>query len=352
MKMISILLWTSMVWICVCLTGCRAGSTFSGAFNGSKVTDENGFRMDYSALNQEEEAVLTFTTGDALQVEISNERGTVDVTIGADGAKPIYEGKALDNFSFVLKVSEAGDYRISVIGHNACGHTAFMKISSEVEGDSYDGIDQSAAYEVYQFALQQIAFEHVYPDGTDTEFDGASGFIEDNHFALCDVNNDGRDELIVQFVTAPMAGNMETIYSYNEQGGRLERIQAVFPAVTYYTNGLMRELWSHGSGMSGDDYWPYNLYRYNVQIDEYELVAAVDMWSKSAGAVDYNGNPYPEDVDVEQAGIVFILIQNGVTETIGKSEYEMWLSELMDGADEIQIPYQSLNEENIKKLSR
>lgn len=36
------------------------------------------------------------------------------------------------------------------------------------------------------------------------------------------INNDGVDELLVQVVTAPMAGNIETIYTYNETENVLE----------------------------------------------------------------------------------------------------------------------------------
>ena len=98
---------------CVCmlaamlflLTGCRTG----GVFDGSRVSDASGFRMEYSILNREESAGLNLTEGDRLQVSLSHTEGTVDVTVGMNG-------------------KEKGNYHISVSGHQAKGNIAFIRI--------------------------------------------------------------------------------------------------------------------------------------------------------------------------------------------------------------------------------
>lgn len=209
--------------------------------------------------------------------------------------------------------------------------------------------DLTAMYEAYQFGLQEIAFEHIYPDGTDTGFDGAFGYIEENQFALYDINGDGLEELIVQFVTAPVACNMETVYTYNEEENKLEAVLTVVPAATYYDNGIVKEPWAHGSGLAAEGYWPYNLYQRQSD-GSYKLIAEVNMWSREVDTVDYKGDPYPEDIDAENAGTVFILAREGVTETVSKSDYESWLQTVMGDAQAIQVPYQSLSEENIKAV--
>lgn len=335
--------------LCMALTGCHGGSTF----DGTKISDASSFRMNYSVLDQQEQASLELTAGDALQVSIAQEAGTVDVTVGIDGREPIYEGNGLTDMDFVLNISESGTYQITVTGHDACGSAAFAKVMKEpaAEPSQQNTPDKSAMYAAYQFVLQQIAFEHVYPDGTDTGFDSASGFIEDNHFAILDCNGDGLEELIVQFVTAPMAGNVETIYTYDAETDTVEALLTVFPAVSYYDNGLIKAEWSHGSGLEGDGYWPYSLYRYQGDTGTYEPVAEVSMWSKASSAVDYKGDLYPEDIDRENAGTVFILTRDGVTETVSKSDYEAWLSEVIGNAQPLPIPYQALSEENIDQVA-
>ena len=117
---------------CVCmlaamlflLTGCRTGSVF----DGSRVSDASGFRMEYSILNREESAGLNLTEGDRLQVSLSHTEGTVDVTVGMNGKEPIYRGNGQQNADFSLEIAETGNYHISVTGHQAKGNITFTRI--------------------------------------------------------------------------------------------------------------------------------------------------------------------------------------------------------------------------------
>ena len=122
---------------CVCilaamlflLTGCGTGSVF----DGSRATDASGFRMEYSILNREESADLSLTEGDRLRVFLSHTEGTADVTVGMDGNEPIYRGRGQQNAEFVLEIAEAGNYHISVSGHQAKGSVSFTRIPGETE---------------------------------------------------------------------------------------------------------------------------------------------------------------------------------------------------------------------------
>lgn len=178
MKHLLLVLMT--IILCVVLVGCHTGITF----NGNKISNADSFQMDYAVLNRQEWASLELTAGDAIMVSIAQESGTVDVIVGINEKEPVYEGNGLTNTSFTLNISEAGTYQITVTGHDACGSVDFTKVAAEsaVKAEQQTVPDQSAMYAAYQFVLQQIAFEHIYPDGADTGFDSASGFIEDNHF--------------------------------------------------------------------------------------------------------------------------------------------------------------------------
>ena len=111
------------------LTGCRTGSVF----DGSRVSDASGFRMEYSILNQEESADLTLREGDCLRVSLSHTEGTVDVTVGMNGKEPIYRGNGQQNAEFVLEILEKGNYHISVSGHQAKGNISFTRIPEKTE---------------------------------------------------------------------------------------------------------------------------------------------------------------------------------------------------------------------------
>ena len=43
----------------------------------------------------------------------------------------------------------------------------------------------------------------------------------------------------------------------------------------------------------------------------YEFTANVDAWDKTLSETDYEGNTYPEDVDKEGAGIVYLITEKG-----------------------------------------
>ena len=111
------------------LTGCGTGSVF----DGSRVSDASGFRMEYSILNQKESADLNLTEGDFLQVSMSHTEGYVDVTVQPEGKEPIYRGNGQQNADFVLEIVETGNYHISVSGHQAKGKITFTRIPGEQE---------------------------------------------------------------------------------------------------------------------------------------------------------------------------------------------------------------------------
>lgn len=128
-----ILTWNAAVLLLaavVLLTGC--GRT--GAFDGSRTSDESGFRMEYALLDREESAELTLSEGDRIQVSISHAAGNVDLTVGRDGEEPIYEGTGQENAEFILTVPEPGLYRISVTGHRAEGKVSFTCMPAEDGG--------------------------------------------------------------------------------------------------------------------------------------------------------------------------------------------------------------------------
>lgn len=216
---------------------------------------------------------------------------------------------------------------------------------------SVEPAEADSALAEYQAALRQIVSEHIYPDGTDTGFDSSFGSMEDNQFALCDVNGDGVDELIVRFTTAPMAGNAETVYTFQQADGTLEQIFTASPNLTYYANGIIKEDWSHGSELAAEGYWPYTLYQYDATDGSFQELAQVNMWSKAVADVDFKGDPYPDEIDTEGAGTVFILGIADEVKTVSKSDYEQWLTDTMGDPSELNIPYQALSEENIKALN-
>ena len=115
--------------ICLLLSGCGEKSTF----DGSRTSDETGFRMEYIILDKEESAEMKLTEGDQIQVHISHIAGNVDVIFGQNGEEPIYKGTGQENADFILTIPKSGSYQISVTGHRAKGEISFTCIPLKEE---------------------------------------------------------------------------------------------------------------------------------------------------------------------------------------------------------------------------
>ena len=114
---------------CLLLSGCGGKSTF----DGSRTSDETGFRMEYRILDKEESAEMKLTEGDRIQVHISHTSGNVDVIVGENGEELIYKGTEQENADFILTIPKTGCYHISVTGHRAKGEISFTCIPLKEE---------------------------------------------------------------------------------------------------------------------------------------------------------------------------------------------------------------------------
>ena len=106
------------------LTGCGTSSVF----DGSRISNASEFRMEYSVLDREETAELGLKAGDQVRVTLSHSKGSVDVIVLLEGKELIYQGNGQQNAGFILEITEAGNYHISVSGHQAKGNVSFTRI--------------------------------------------------------------------------------------------------------------------------------------------------------------------------------------------------------------------------------
>lgn len=145
------------------------------------------------------------------------------------------------------------------------------------EEDAEKKYDESkkSQHVAYISALKDFYYEHSLPGVEDEPFEDLP--ISDNRFAVYDVDADGKEELIISYVTTYIAGMMELIYEYDEEMDTLIEQFREFPALTYYDNGVIKAEWSHNQGLAGE-FWPYSLYQYKEESDAYEMLAMVDAW--------------------------------------------------------------------------
>lgn len=188
------------------------------------------------------------------------------------------------------------------------------------------------------------------PEYEDSDF-------SNNRFAICDVNGDGRDELITQRHTGSSPSLHETVYDQN--GYPL--LDGHSGCITYYDNGYATVLWYRKPGLSGRGMWPYDLYRPYDSGNRfrYAHVARVDAWDKEIAYTYESFNPdnlgmltFPEDADKDGDGLVYYIIteKDGYAPDYGTpidyAEWVEWANAYM-GANVIEPTYIRLTEENL-----
>ena len=189
------------------------------------------------------------------------------------------------------------------------------------------------------------------PDGSKLDWTSSKGAAE-NHFAVTDIDGDGRQELLLFWTEAYMAGNQCVIYDYHD--GVLWKQGQFFPSLRFYDNAAIEEDWSHNQGWSGR-FWPHYAYRYNPQSDLYEQVGFVEGWDKRVVS-----EGFPDDIDADGDGLVYDVRPADADWTIGSRyelermmdgpAYEEWRQSYLNGSQEVEIGLIPLTEENIAAL--
>lgn len=212
--------------------------------------------------------------------------------------------------------------------------------------------------EAYAAALWELWNTGVFPDGSQADDFGSDEAMSGNQFALCDVDGDGAEELVIGYTDTYMAGMRGLVVAYDPYytGSALPlRVKfQEFPLFTFFENGALMVGASHNQGLAGEALWPYSLYCYSSVDDVYDRVAVVDAWDRSLAEVNYSGEPFPAEADKDGDGVVYYIQSSWLDEkaqAVDGDVYQNWLLEETGGGAEIQVPYQSLTQENIQALT-
>lgn len=210
---------------------------------------------------------------------------------------------------------------------------------------SEDG--EQTARQAYAKVLLNLLNDHVFPDGRSDNFD-SSYSMADNRFAVCDVDGDGREELVLEYVSTSVAAHRGLVMDYDPKEEKVRIQLDEYPAPAFFDNGAVLVHWSHNQGKGGA-FWPYSLYIYRPEQDSYSFVGSVDAWDSSIDTENY-----PKDVDTSKSGFVYYISSGASQEgaaPVDASDYQAWLDPYIGKADIIQVDFKSLTEENIRQIT-
>ena len=205
-------------------------------------------------------------------------------------------------------------------------------------------------YNAYTAALENLIQNHILPDGTDagTQY----GDMAENKFDVCDVDNDGREELLLFYSTTSEGGWAGFVLGYDTEIKKLQTELRESTLLKFYDNGIIKAKWGHNQRLGGD-FWPYSLYQYAPDSDSYVFVGMVDAWDKNYPGEDNHKDLFPSDIDKSGTGFVYYIMEDRQydnTHPVDESEYNEWINGYIGNASEIQIRYMDLTEENISQI--
>lgn len=197
----------------------------------------------------------------------------------------------------------------------------------------------------YSGALLTLLNDGVDPNGDPHDYQ--QGMPDGNKFAVYDVDRDGRPELLIEYTTSSMAGMFFGIYDYDFDSGRCVEELVCYPSMIIYDNGVITADESHNHSLA-ENFWPYTVYRYDAENDKCIIDVSVSAWEKEYTETDYNGQYYPDAIDVSGTGMVYYIEKENDAEglpPVDVSEYEAWRQSNING-NEVDISFNVINEDN------
>jgi len=245
---------------------------------------------------------------------------------------------------------------------------------SEEFHEEKGGAELPQPYARYMEILEQIMTEGHDSNGREYYWNEARNF-ENNCFAILDVDNDGRQELLFNFNESCMADMYEVVYEYDEEADILREELATWISTDYYSNGIVKVDASHNHGKDpeGRGVWPYMVYQYDEERDSYQLLYSVDSWDGQVieedfpDELDMDGDKLLYYVMVEEAGAVGNIsgtMSAGVSGSIQEDasagsgdmiifdweEYSAWAEELMPEWSRIHVSYHRMTEDFMERV--
>ena len=161
---------------------------------------------------------------------------------------------------FLTGCGKEGDKETTV------GQTTTQEIvqTSDATTSVISSDDSKARINAYKDALKSMKENLKTPDGMELGVPFESASVDDNTFGIDDIDNDGRDELIVNWENTYTAGMIQLIYEYNPENDTWNQEFLDYPGGQFYSNGVIFAYWSHNHGLG--EAWPFTIYEYNLSL--------------------------------------------------------------------------------------
>ena len=142
--------------------------------------------------------------------------------------------------------------------------------------------------------------------------------------AVADVDGDGTAELLFFIEGTCVRDSAEYVYRYSEEKNAFELEFEYSAGCNYYQNGVIKAKPLHSGFIYQDDFWPYSVFQYDENKNEFVLTASVEEIPKAPE----NPDNFPEEYDKDGDGKVYIISQGESVKYLDEQEYLAWKKQI------------------------
>ena len=142
--------------------------------------------------------------------------------------------------------------------------------------------------------------------------------------AVADVDDDGTAELLFFIEGTCVRDSAEYVYRYSEEKNAFELEFEYSAGCNYYQNGVIKAKPLYSGFIYQDDFWPYSVFQYDENKNEFVLTASVEEIPKAPE----NPDNFPEEYDKDGDGKVYIISQGESVKYLDEQEYLAWKKQI------------------------
>ena len=191
--------------------------------------------------------------------------------------------------------------------------------------------------EAYYNAIKTLDTTGFLPDGRYCFFIEQDGRTDVERFqeqraqhyspervAVADVDGDGTAELLFFIEGTCVRDSAEYVYRYSEEKNAFEPEFEYSAGCNYYQNGVIKAKPLYSGFIYQDDFWPYSVFQYDENKNEFVLTASVEEIPKAPE----NPDNFPEEYDKDGDGKVYIISQGESVKYLDEQEYLAWKKQI------------------------
>ncbi len=231
-------------------------------------------------------------------------------------------------------------------------HTSVVSASVEETTEAVPETSVQESVKNYREVLEHIFQYRSFQDDVFEVLNESD--ISENEFTVYDIDNDGKDELIVRWSNTAVSSVTAVIYGFDDEGNIYRKLKTT-PYLRFYSNGIIEASALHSSGISGN-FWAYSLYDYDTVSGYYHEAGYVDAWNREAMEDNEYEQEFPAYADVSGSGFVYFIYPPGtdasafVADPLDFTEYQTWHTSYIGAATELNLPFRKLTEANIAEV--